>query len=244
MRFLVLGASSGLGRALAEELARANHDLLLVSSDKRDLIALISDFKLRYSICATYAEVHIDAGTDWFTPIQAKLAEFGDLDGILFPLGWSHECDNFENTLNSCRQTLEVNFISVCETVSFCLPTLLNRPKGFIIGFGSVASLRGRSRNVIYAAAKRALQSYFESLRHFAARQKLVIQFYQLGYLDSQQSYGKSLLFPKASLTQTARFIVNQMERDFGFCHYPWFWTWLQYVVRWMPWTLFKRLNF
>ena len=53
MTTVVVGASSGLGRALAEELARTGHELLLVASDPRDLSAIAADLGLRHA-----AKVH------------------------------------------------------------------------------------------------------------------------------------------------------------------------------------------
>ena len=47
---IVVGASAGLGRALAEELAATGHDLVVVSSDARDLEALASDLRIRHGV--------------------------------------------------------------------------------------------------------------------------------------------------------------------------------------------------
>ncbi|MBN8483018.1 MAG: SDR family NAD(P)-dependent oxidoreductase, partial [Xanthomonadales bacterium] len=50
MTAIVIGASSGLGRALAVELARRGRPLLLVASDARDLDALACDLGLRFGV--------------------------------------------------------------------------------------------------------------------------------------------------------------------------------------------------
>ncbi|MBC8022879.1 MAG: SDR family NAD(P)-dependent oxidoreductase, partial [Burkholderiales bacterium] len=47
---LIVGGSSGLGRALAERFARAGHTLALVSSDVRDTEALAADLRLRHGV--------------------------------------------------------------------------------------------------------------------------------------------------------------------------------------------------
>ena len=47
---IVVGASAGLGRALAGELAATGHDLVVVSSDARDLAALASDLRIRHGV--------------------------------------------------------------------------------------------------------------------------------------------------------------------------------------------------
>ena len=67
--------------------------------------------------------------------------------------------------------------------------------KGTIVGFGSVSSTIGRNVNTVYAASKRGLESLFESLSITALNSKLKIQFYNIGYLDTNLSYGKKLRY-------------------------------------------------
>ena len=50
MSYLIIGASSGLGRELAYSFAKKGHNLTLVSRDKRDLVSIKSDLELRYEI--------------------------------------------------------------------------------------------------------------------------------------------------------------------------------------------------
>ena len=64
---------------------------------------------------------------------------------------------------------------------------------GVIVGFGSIAGARGRSRNIVYAAAKRGLQTYFESLRHGHLPSALRVQFHRLGFLRSNLTFGMKL---------------------------------------------------
>ncbi len=66
-----------------------------------------------------------------------------------------------------------------------------------MVGFGSIAAARGRSGNVVHASSKRALESYFESLRHAWAGQGPRVQFYILGYLDTSLASGRTKLFPR-----------------------------------------------
>ena len=50
MKYLIIGASSGLGRELANIFAQKKNDLIIVSRDKRDLDALKSDLEIKYNI--------------------------------------------------------------------------------------------------------------------------------------------------------------------------------------------------
>ena len=50
MTYLIIGASSGLGRALADKFAKEKKNLIIVSRDDRDLIAIKSDLEIKYNI--------------------------------------------------------------------------------------------------------------------------------------------------------------------------------------------------
>ena len=93
---------------------------------------------------------------------------------------------------------VNANLVSVMAAVGQFLPAMLARNGGNIVGIGSVAALRGRGGNVAYAAAKRGLESYFESLRHRTASTGVRVQFYRLGDVDTALIFGRRLPFPLA----------------------------------------------
>ena len=244
MNFLIIGASSGMGRAFAEELIRSGHDLLMVASDERDLQALSADLSLKSSSAVDYLACHIQSERPWLEELKKKIAASKELDGIFLPIGWSSDQDRICSSPELVNKIMEINFTAVVKIISHCLPFFLAKNKGYIVGFGSVSSLRGRNFNVVYAAAKRALASYFESLRHATAGTNIKVQLYQLGYLNTANNWGRKLLFPKADPTNVARHILRNLDRDFGSTFFPRFWIVLQYVVRWLPWKIFKRFKF
>ena len=87
MTALVVGASSGLGRALAGELARRRHDLLLVASDARDLEAVAADLNLRHGVAVRALALDLSAEPDPAARIVAALHGMTPLDALLLPAG-------------------------------------------------------------------------------------------------------------------------------------------------------------
>ena len=69
MKYLIIGASSGLGKALAYAFARNNHDLILVSRDVRDLSALKTDIENKYKILVEVLEIDLNLNDQ----IESKL---------------------------------------------------------------------------------------------------------------------------------------------------------------------------
>jgi short-subunit dehydrogenase len=239
----VVGASAGLGRALCERLARDGRALLLVASDPRDLEALACDLRLA---CGARARVLAHDGADHagLAEALARALEGEEVEGLLFPIGAT--ADDDEGGLDAARaeQIVRVNLLAVISVVSRFLPAMLARGRGAIVGFGSIAAARGRGRNVVYSASKRALESYFESLRHLCEPRGLCVALYVLGYVDTQLAFGQRLLLPKADPAAVAARVCDELGRRRGRRHLPAFWGPITRLLRALPWPLFRRLRF
>jgi short-subunit dehydrogenase len=240
---VVVGASSGLGRALAEALAARGKDLLLAASDDRDLQPLASDLGIRHGI--RVQTVARDAGD------PAGLAEaldeaLGDatLDALLLPLGSSDDADDVSLAPDRAEELVRINLLGVTAVVSRLVPRLIARRSGAIAGFGSVAAERGRSRNMVYAAAKRALDSYFESLRHRLEGEGISVVLYVLGYVDTNLAFGRPLPLPKADPKRLAASICDELGRARGRRYRPAWWRPVAFVLRHLPWFVYRRMRF
>lgn len=243
MKVLIFGASAGLGRALAGTLAAEGHDLLLAGGDAMDLDATASDARLRFGVRAGTCACRVGR-EDWLESLGAALQSWGPPDALLFPIGAASDDDRGTLGLEAARGIVEVNFLAVAAVVSGVLPAMLARGSGIIAGFGSVASARGRGRNVVYSAAKRALDSYFESLRHLTAQSGIQVHFFHLGFLDTERNVGRRLLLPAAPVDAVARAIVRRLQRRGGVFYLPWYWRWIVLALRLLPWPLYRRLSF
>jgi short-subunit dehydrogenase len=239
---LIVGATSGLGRALSRALAERGDDLVLVGRDPADLRAEASHLHTVYGVAVATVAADAAVPDQFVDKVTDTTGAFGGIRMVLFPIGMSRPDDVAASPLSQTRMILDVNFTSVSTLIEALLPRFLGG-EGVIVGFGSVAAVRGRSTNVVYSAAKRALESYFESLRHRLSGTQVLVQFYRLGYLDTQQSFGKRLFLPKAAPELIARDVARNLYRDLGVTTRPKIWCFLTPIARLMPWWLFKRLK-
>ena len=231
MKYLIIGASSGLGREIAYSFAKRGHDLILVARDERDLSSVKSDLKLKCNV--NIKTISLDFSND--EEIQTKLLSdenvLNNLSGVLFPLDKS-----------KINKVLKTNYLSI----SFLISKLLEKKieKNFlIVGFGSVSGLLGRNININYAAAKRALESFFESLAFEDKNINTKIQFYTLGYLDTNLSFGKKLILPKGNVLRLAEIVYKNKEKKFLKMYYPFFWTFIAFALKVIPIGLIIKLK-
>ena len=244
MNFLIVGASAGLGRALSEEAARRGHNLLLVSSDSRDLAAMAASLHLQYGVKTDYSACQFGNATHEEDAVVSAAKRFGPIDVLMYPLGFAREDDTGFLDDDIALQLVRINFLSQVSLTAALWPILLERERATVVGFGSVAAVRGRRRNMVYAAAKRALASYFESLRHLAVGTSIRIHFYHVGYLDTQQSFGRNLLLPKASPERLACIVLDRLDWNGRPIFYPWFWRPISRALRLVPWFVYAHLEF
>jgi short-subunit dehydrogenase len=243
VNFLIVGASAGLGRCLSEEAARRGHDLLLVSSDSRDLSAMADSLRLQYGVRTDYVACQFGNASDEEEAVVSAAKKFGPIDVLMYPLGFAQDDDTGFLDSQMALRLVSINFLSQASLTAALWPVLLEREQASVVGFGSVAAVRGRRRNVVYAAAKRALTSYFESLRHLAVGTNIRVHFFQLGYLDTQQAFGRHLLLPKGSPERLARLVLDRLPRAGGSVFYPWFWGPISRALRLVPWFIYARLE-
>jgi short-subunit dehydrogenase len=244
MTFIIVGASAGLGRSLAEKFASKNYDLVLISSDIRDLDPLKMDLENRFHVKIFPIEMSLTKNHLDFNEIESALKKSSPLEGLLFPIGYPYEKDLPGLNEGKTIDIVNANFLSILIFINQFLDVLKER-KSLIIGFGSVASIRGRSRNAIYSASKRGLESYFESLRHFTQNSKICVQFYNLGYLNTNLAFNdeKTIFFKRADVKPLADIVFTNLFKDFGIKYYPKSWKLVKIILPLLPWNFFKKMK-
>jgi short-subunit dehydrogenase len=241
---VVVGASAGLGRALAERLAGAGHDLVLASSDERDVAALAAHLQIHNGVRATAVAVDLGGDTDGGERLESAARALGGADALLLPIGWTAPLDDACRDTELTERLVRTNFLSVATLVSRFLPGLRQRPRAAVVGFGSVAAVRGRGANIVYAASKRALQTFFEGLRHACTDTPVRVQFYVLGYLDTNLAFGRRTLLPRANPEHLAARVARDLGRFEGVVYHPGWWRPVCALLSVVPWFVFKRLRF
>ncbi|HKE48302.1 MAG TPA: SDR family NAD(P)-dependent oxidoreductase [Rhodanobacteraceae bacterium] len=239
---IVVGASSGLGRALAAELARAQYALLLIASDRRDLDALGASLNLAHGIAVRALALDLGREADPGARIAGTLDGMPPPAALLLPIGQSREDDDLSLDAGRIGALLAVNLHAPLAIVHALLPRLVES-HGTVVLFGSVAATRGRGRNVVYASAKRALVSLYESLRQRYRSRELRVQLYELGFMATNLTYGMKLPMPVAEPDAIARTVVRRLERGSSKRYVPRWWALVALAVRWLPWSVYRRMK-
>jgi len=160
---IITGASSGIGKALAEKFAELHANLVLASRNLSALEMLaekLQDRKINLLIVKT----DVCKESDCKELIDRTVKRFGRIDILVNNAGISMRA-LFENTdLTVIKQLMDVNFWGTVYCTKYALPYLLTE-KGSVVGVSSIAGYKGLPGRSGYSASKFAIQGFLEVLR-------------------------------------------------------------------------------
>ena len=157
-RVWVTGASSGIGAALATELADRGHAVAVSARRPEQLEQVSAGRMLVVPLDVTdRSAVHAGAGV--------VRRELGGIDTVVACAGtWKQvDVDHWDPDL--FRSHLDVHVMGLVHLVDAVLPEMLARRGGTIVGVSSVAGYRGLPKGEAYCSAKAAMSTLLESLR-------------------------------------------------------------------------------
>jgi short-subunit dehydrogenase len=169
LRLLITGASSGIGRSLAEQAVRAGARVVLAARSAGPLDAAVAELaRDGQEALAVAADVTDPTGRQRL--LDAAVARFGGLDVLVNNAGvgsWGHFAGGSEAIL---RQVMEVNFFAAAELTRLAIPVLTNGRQAAVLNIASMCGRRGMPAWSEYSASKFALCGLTEALRAELAR--------------------------------------------------------------------------
>lgn len=242
MRSLIVGATAGLGRGLATELAKRGSDLILVGREEADLQRVAADLTARHGVAVQLVIADAASPLDLGEQVARALAN-APLDVAMLPLGVSVDDDAVNGDAASAVSLVTVNLLAIMTASIAVADVMRDQGSGVIIGFSSIAATRGRARNAAYAAAKRGVESWFESLRADLTASGVGVAWYVLGYVDTNLSYGQRLPLPLARVDHVASTVVGRIDSARGRQFAPKWWRLVAVIIRRLPFGIFSRLK-
>lgn len=159
--WLITGCSTGLGRALAEEVLKAGHRAVITARDSdtlADLAEAYPETALSLPLDVRYADqIHsvVDGATD----------HFGSIDVLVNNAGYGYRAAVEEGELDEIKQLFETNYYGAVNMINAVLPGMREQNSGMIINISSIAGQHSAPGSGFYAASKAALESTTEALQ-------------------------------------------------------------------------------
>lgn len=243
-RALIIGASSGMGAALAKRLAREGYDLALIARREDLLSSLCDEINQKDNGLARYY-VHT-VGDYSIVPdlLRRIVSDLGGLNLVIYAAGVNFAPQFDEYNTENDRQMIEINLIGAFAWLNLIAAMFQSAKAGQIVGISSVAGERGRVGNPGYNASKAGLTSYLESLRNRLTHHGVTVLTVKAGFVQTDMlKAAQTVMFP-ITAEKAADEIWHAIHARKQEIYTPWFWRWIMFVVRNIPSILFRRLSF
>ena len=158
------GASGGIGRAIALELARHGSGIVLVARRAAELEQLTEQIRTAGGRAEVVAGDITDARVR-LTALDRARDVFGGLDILVNNAGRGAMGRFAEASPERLREVFELNFFAAAELIREAVPLLQHGNRPIVVNIGSILGHRATPRNSEYCASKFALRGLTESLR-------------------------------------------------------------------------------
>ena len=238
----IIGASSGIGAAVARELGREGSIVVLSARRADQLTELVE------SIRAAGGKAHgfpLDI-TDRPKVIEAAKQiekQIGLIDVLIANAGIHQPTDVKQFNSAEYAEIMAVNYFGSLHAIEAVVSSMLARGSGYIVGVASVAGFRGLPLAGAYCASKAALITFLESLRFDLWDTGVAVSIVTPGFVKTPLTDRNTFAMPfLMDVEPAAKVFVRGLRKQKRLIHFPWQFTLLMMTFRVLPYWLYERL--
>lgn len=245
MNVAFLGATKGMGRALARLMAERGDRLCLLGRNLEDLERSAADLGVRGDGTAPHCIVCDLERPEQFEQVLSNARDaLGGLDAVVITAGIFATQAELEADPGLAERVLRVDFTN---TVMFCEAAkrqLLAEGGGTLCAFSSVAGERGRKPVILYGAAKAGLSRYLEGLDHKHHADGLRVITVKPGFVKTSMTAGLEPPPFAGEPTEVAAQVLRALNRGTPVVYSPSPWRLIMAVIRALPRAVMRRVGF
>ena len=202
---IVIGASAGIGKALAKILSKNGYQVGLVAR-RTELLKNIQKELLTPSFIKS---IDISKTETAITLLKELITEMGNIDLIILNSGIG--CANKDLDWQKQQETIDVNVSGFTALATVAITHFLKQKKGHLVGISSIAALRGLPHSYTYAATKAYISTFLEGVRNSMRMQNVPIYVTDIkpGFVDTDMVKNNQKKFWESSPEQAAQQIYD-----------------------------------
>jgi short-subunit dehydrogenase len=240
---VVTGASSGIGRALALDLAGRGYRVGLVARRRKALEDLASEIE-RHGGKARAAAADVGDRQALHAAIEQIACALGPVDVMVANAGLGVPTRLAPLNVADVEDTFRVNVLGVVYSIEAVLPGMLDRGWGQLVAVSSMAAFKGLPGESAYCASKAAVNLYMEGLRIALRSRGIAVTTICPGFVATPITPMDAAAAPfEISAEAAARRIARAIDlRTSGLIRFPWPMTLLMSLICRLPDFLVARL--
>ncbi|MBT8395054.1 MAG: SDR family NAD(P)-dependent oxidoreductase [Bacteroidia bacterium] len=229
---IIIGASTGIGKALAKVLLENGYKLGITGVEKEILNQIThKNLKVKYFDCTAHQSSAI---------INELIEWLGGLDLLVFSAGIGHLDKNLGYTIEN--EANELNVLAFTKIADKSFRYFERKGHGHFVAITSIAGLKGHRIAPAYHAAKSYQISYLEGLRHKAKKTKLPITITDIrpGFIDTELVNKNHFWLATKEKAAYQIFQIIRKKRNIGYVTKRW--SIIALVLRIIPNWLYNKL--
>lgn len=246
MKAVIVGGTTGMGRAIARRLAERGDSVFLLGRGEADLSRSAADLTARRRDGGLVGHGHLDLERPegFAAALDAADGALGGFDAVILTAAMFASQEVLESDVELARRLVTVNY---ANTVVFCehvRKRLLGRGGGKLVVFSSVAGDRGRKPVGIYGSTKAGLSVYLEALDHKYHAAGLQVLCVKPGFVKTGMTAGLRPPPFAGEPERVARDVVGAMDRGRALLYTPRVWGLIMFVIRRLPRFVMRTIKF
>ena len=234
-KYWIVGASEGLGRAMAHQLSDMGVELVVSARSKDRLDSLVADLK---GPATALAFDVTDTGA-----VQQAMIDAGAVDGMIYAAGAYTPMASQDWNAAAAELMCEVNFMGAVRVLGGIVPDFVKRDTGHIVLIGSLAGFRGLPNAIGYGASKAGLLHMAETLYADLRKTNVKVQVINPGFIktrltDKNEFDMPYIMTPEEAAAETIKF----MGKKGWFYSFPKLFSLFFRASRFLPDWIFYRL--
>jgi short-subunit dehydrogenase len=235
--YWLIGASEGLGRALAHELSSAGVQLILSARNAERLNELANDLPGSTTV------IPIDVSNA--DSVTSACQQIPKLDGVIYSAGIYEPMSASSWQANVAEAMLDINLLGAFRTLSHIIPKMDTNNGGHIVLIGSLSGLIGLPGSIGYSSSKAGLIHLAECLKTDLDPKKFTIQIINPGFIKSRLTDKNKFPMPFIMSAKDAAKRTMRIMRSGKFrSSFPRRFALIFYIAKHLPdWLYFRAIR-
>lgn len=244
-RAIIVGASSGIGAALAKRLCQQGYQVALLARREKELQELAQSISSTTEVGGRAFPFAFDVKNFRDVPalFDRIVQTLGGLDLFVYAAGTMPNITLEEYAFEKDAQMVEVNLMGAIAWMNEAAMFFSRIKSGTLVGISSIAGDRGRKGNPVYCSTKAAMNTFMESLRNRLDKDGVRVLTVKPGFVDTDMTRGKEGLFWLITADEAARQIIEAVEKRRNCVYVPKRWFVVGTVIKSIPSFIFRKMD-
>jgi len=219
---MITGASSGIGRGLALEIASRGASVGLLARREELLQQIVNEVE-SHNVKAVSAAADVRDAKAVREAADRFRKELGPIDVQIANAGIGTADHAIRLQPEHAADVIGINVLGAVNSVAAVAPEMVERGQGRLVAISSLAAYRGLAKSAAYCASKAALTSYFESVRIDLRHTGVGVTIIYPGFIKTPLTSGRKAKMPYLmELDYAVKKIVSAIEKEKNAYAFPW----------------------